>query len=386
MTTARAAAHPAFAGSLALATNGPGRYLTWTWQGNKPSSFVVEQAADAAFTTSVHSYKVRGVSRAFTPYLLTRGATLYFRVRAVVNGHTSKPSPARSFVAGAPLTPVRVLAYNSLSASYDGEQHPGGTAAPWSKRRAGQVALLNGSNADVIGVEEAATCLHERKALPCWRQIDSLASGLTGYKLDATYQSTGRTRYFSDYILFNNNTVAKVGTGHTFKIGPSGKTRYAAYQIFQVRSTGVEFLFVVTHTLATAGAKGDKIRGAETTSLVRQAKAYARNHSIHAIIYSGDFNTYAGEYQVNDVSGNNMRAAHIPDGIDVAQHHTNSKYDSINALYRSPKKGGGSADHIYASGGVGVKLWGELLHLRNGRFVGTIPSDHNPVYADVLLP
>ena len=43
-------------------------------------------------------------------------------------------------------------------------------------------------------------------------------------------------------------------------------------------------------------------------------------------------------------------------------------------------------DHLYVSPGVGVSTWGQVLDLDGGKFRGTIPSDHNPVYADLVLP
>jgi hypothetical protein len=89
---------------------------------------------------------------------------------------------------------------------------------------------------------------------------------------------------------------------------------------------------------------------------------------------------------VHDLTGRNMLAAGIPDGIDVAQKRINAQYDSVNALYRKAKKGHGSFDHIYATPGVGIRSWGELLHLHKGRFVGVIPSDHNPVFSNVEIP
>jgi endonuclease/exonuclease/phosphatase family metal-dependent hydrolase len=281
---------------------------------------------------------------------------------------------------------VRVLAYNSMSANFDGEKHPGGTAAPFSQRRGPQLDLLTRSQADVIGVEEAAACLHKIPYKPCYRQVDSLADGLPGYKLDDTYTtSSGSNRYLGNFVLYNAN-VAPIGRGGTWSLGPSGNQRHAAYQAFRVVSGGSRFLFVNTHLWSTSGSSGDKIRGTETMSLLHQANAYAGRIGVTAIIYTGDFNSYAGEWHVNDITGNDMRAAHVADGIVVAQHHVKAGYDSINALYRRPHKGHGSADHVYATGGIGVKTWGEVMNLQNGAFVGAIPSDHNPVFADLMIP
>jgi hypothetical protein len=41
---------------------------------------------------------------------------------------------------------------------------------------------------------------------------------------------------------------------------------------------------------------------------------------------------------------------------------------------------------VYVSGGIGVSNWTQLLNLSHGRFVGTMPSDHNPVVARLAIP
>ena len=40
----------------------------------------------------------------------------------------------------------------------------------------------------------------------------------------------------------------------------------------------------------------------------------------------------------------------------------------------------------YAPPGVAVVSWQLILDLTNGQFVGTIPSDHNPLVSDVIFP
>ena len=41
---------------------------------------------------------------------------------------------------------------------------------------------------------------------------------------------------------------------------------------------------------------------------------------------------------------------------------------------------------MYAPAGVAVRGWALALKLSDGKFVGAIPSDHNPLVADVVLP
>lgn len=368
---------------------GTGLATHLTWKPSSPSASRLEQATDSAFTQGVKTYKLREPAQAFTPYGLTKGTTYYFRVRALVNGVYSRWSNVTSYTDADAASTVKVLSYNSMSASLDGEKHPGGYSKPFAQRRAGQLWLLNKSNADVIGIQEAGSCL--QSGAPCYRQIDSLADGLKPkYTLDERdYSCKCYDRYTADYILYNSSTVSPVPGTHedTWNVGPSSNPRYGAYQLFQVNATGAKFLFISTHILSNRGGSYDQIRADETKSLVTQAKQYALQQGVTSIFYAGDFNSYYNEYGLKDLTGTYMRNAGIPDGIDVAQHYSKANYDSVNELYAKPRKGHGSIDHIYATGGIGVQTWGELLHLKSdGTFVQPNPSDHNPIYVVATIP
>ena len=79
------------------------------------------------------------------------------------------------------------------------EEHPGGRSAPFAKRRAGQLWLINRADAGVLGIQEGSSCLFHRKGEPCYRQIDSLAAGLRPqYRLDDTDGTAGVNRYSGD--------------------------------------------------------------------------------------------------------------------------------------------------------------------------------------------
>jgi endonuclease/exonuclease/phosphatase family metal-dependent hydrolase len=383
---ASAAGRPAIPGSVAVKGSGAARWLTWN-ERTSGTGFVVQQATNSSFSQGYKTYRMRGPGHAFTPYGLSAGTTYFFRVRAVKAGLYSAPSSRVSFTATGGTSPVRVLSYNSMSASLDGEQHPGGVAAKWSDRRPGQLSLMKGSGADVIGIEEGMACLIKyTDGTNCFRQIDSIANGMSpGYSLADTL-TTKPSRYSGNYILYRN-TVQPVGAGGTWYIGDtSSHNQTAVYQLFRVPSTGAEFLFVVTHLVTGSNAAGDQSRAIETANMLKDAGAFASNHGVSSIVYVGDFNSYVGEWGRSDLTGAKMRSARVPDGVEVAQSRPNANYDSINALYRTARKGHGSIDHIYATGGVGVRTWGELLNLSGGKFVGTIPSDHNPVWAGLAIP
>jgi endonuclease/exonuclease/phosphatase family metal-dependent hydrolase len=371
--------------SLRVVSGARGTYLRW--HGRAVTGYAVEQSTDPSFHSGVRTYRTHAPVSTFTPYGLTDGKRYYFRVRGVDAPKTSAASSTSSAMVQTSESPLRVLSYNVLDASFDGEQHPGGRSAPFAKRRAGELWLINRADADVLGIQEGSSCLVHRKGEPCWRQIDSLAAGLKPqYRLDDTDGTTVVDRYTGDYILYAPAMVTPVGTGGHWMIGTRSLQRFAAYQLFRVNQTGARFLFVTVHTDAPMGAKYDAIRGAETKAMLTRAATYAARRGSPPAIYTGDFNTYVHEYRTHDVSGAYMRAAGLLDGIQVAQTLVNAKYDSLNEYYRHPRKGHGSADHVYVSPGVGVRSWREVLHLSHGRFVGTIPSDHNPIVSSVEIP
>jgi hypothetical protein len=382
------AARPTPPSSLKVLSSGVARYLTWS-ESTPGTGFVVQQSPTSNFSSSVINYTMRGPGRTLSPYRAVQGRKYYFRVRAVSSGSYSGWSSKVSYTVPNALSAIRVVTYNSMSASAD-PSHNGGTAAPWSQRRPKQLSLLSNSGAAVIAIQEGAACIIKyTDGTSCYRQIDSLADGLSPkYRLDDTAVTTQRSqRYLGNYLLYEPSVVATVGGGGNWMIGASSNQgQTARYQIFRVIATGAKFLFVNTHLTTGTSYTGDKIRGTETQEMLNDARNYAANQGVSSIIYVGDFNTYVGEWHVTDISGNKMRAAHVPDGVEVAQSKVRAQYDSPNVLYRCPHKNHGSIDHIYASGGVGVVGWGELLQLSSGCFVGAIPSDHNPIYETVQIP
>jgi len=58
----------------------------------------------------------------------------------------------------------------------------------------------------------------------------------------------------------------------------------------------------------------------------------------------------------------------------------------MNQLMRTPNPYSLFIDYIYAPPGVAVTSWGMAMKTSGGKMVGTIPSDHNPVWAWVRIP
>ena len=81
-----------------------------------------------------------------------------------------------------------------------------------------------------------------------------------------------------------------------------------------------------------------------------------------------------------------MREAHVASAFNAAQSRRLPSYNSANGYDRPPPRFGDHIDYIFAPPGVAVLSWRQVMHLRHGRLVGVIPSDHNPVVATLEYP
>jgi endonuclease/exonuclease/phosphatase family metal-dependent hydrolase len=360
--------------------------ISLSWSG-VASGFTVQQAADAHFTKGVRTYSVRGGGHQLTPYGLARGSAYWFRVRSV-NGRTvSGYSPPVSATAAGNVQALRAMTFNILTLDDDGKRAADAeTIAPWSQRRLAAAQAIEAEAPDVVAVQEGAAWVGAKRGP---RQVDSLVSALGGrYSQAVTEIAPDHPYYFrtGNYVLYRTSTWAPVGIGGHWDLGtmPGGGQRWAAYQVLRNRATGTQFLFISTHLYVMGGATGDTVRRNETRSLLEQARTYAANHGRLPVVYAGDFNSHAAHPL--DGPAVAMQAAGGADAQHVAQLRHFQQYNSANQYHRIPPAAGLALDHLYTSPGVGVTAWRQVLRLSAGRFVGVIPSDHNPVVADLLLP
>lgn len=364
----------------ATSRNGGGTYVTWKVGAQTGSA--VRRATDPEFSQGVVTYNIRRLSNQLTAYGLTKGETYYFQVRADNNGTPSAWSPTVSAVAHSSQLRVRTMTFNILRLNRDGTQANGETIAPWSDRRTKQVELIKRAMPDVLGVQEAADWFNRDRRI---RQVDNLAAALDGYQLAYTEIPPGEPGWHRTgvYILYRSSTLSAVGDGFHWDIGDN---RSAAYQLFEQRATGARFLFVTPHLNPVTGAKYDDMRKAETTRMINAATSYAANHGNVPIVYAGDYNSTPGDKHVIDGPAVAMRAVHATDAFDVARSMTRAKYNSANRYLRVPPATTLHIDQIYGSPGVAFSSWAQLLDLSHGKFAGVIPSDHNPLVVDAILP
>jgi endonuclease/exonuclease/phosphatase family metal-dependent hydrolase len=355
-----------------------------TWNGASASGFEVEQATDPNMGAHTKFYKVRGDSNEFTPYGLNQGRKYYFRVRAMNGSTPSSYSGTTQAVVQTAQQPVRVMTYNIKEAHFDGEEEGGDVVAPWNPDRKEAVArLITRADPDVVGIEEGATKIGHRRHGP--RQVDTLRKALGGnYRLARTEVPPNRpgTHRTGDYILYKKATWRAVGKGGHWALG---NHRWAAHQVLRNRASGAKFLFVTAHLRQQPGRSNDVLRQRETESLVHHGHQLAARKGV-PVVYVGDFNSDPFGNHAYNAPALVMKQHHIADSYNVAQKRVRARYNTANHYMRRPPHVGARIDYIFAPQGVGVRSWKLIMRMHHGEFVGTIPSDHNPVVSDLMIP
>ncbi|MGN6472993.1 MAG: endonuclease/exonuclease/phosphatase family protein [Mycobacteriales bacterium] len=353
-----------------------------TWNSGAATGYRIEQADNSAMTSQVKSYTVYGDTPAFTPYDVSQGGTYWFRVRSLNGSTASAATPAVSMQAKSAHESVSVMTYNILEATTDGHQESGNTVAPWSQRQPGVVRFIQQANPGVVAIQEGASWVKRVKGP---RQVDALRSALgSNWSLAHTEVPPSQHYYHrtGDYILYRNDEFTAVGTGNHWSIG---QNHWAAYQLLRSRATGAEFLMISAHLIVPRGHANDLVREQETQRLISQARSYAQAHGNVPIVYGGDYNSDQFGHSPNGPAVA-MRSARIPDAYNVAAHRSGAKWNTANRYRTRPKADYAHMDEVFVSRGVGVTSWKQLLNLSHGRFVGVIPSDHNPVVASLRIP
>ncbi|WP_088314319.1 hypothetical protein [Kineosporia sp. R_H_3] len=365
-----------------------GAGLRLTWQDLLVTGYEVRRATNAAFTTGLVSYTVRGRTKQFTPYGVAAGTPYWFQVRSV-NGATrsawSTPDTATPVTAA---VKVRVASYNILGTFADGKRGDfgaGEVVAPWtSARRTATAATVRPWAPAVILVQEGSEWMNG------WDsdlQVDTFAAALgSRYVVARTQGRAGDVDYARRgvHVVYDGAVLEAVGNGGNWTLP---NTRFAAWQRLRHKATGAEMLVISVHNTSQAGATYDVRRRAEAEALSDRVAAYQSAHGPVPVVTGGDVGSYAARWHPYDPPGVVMRADGYVDTLEAAQYLTNQRYGSYNHYTRRPPKDTGSADRIFASPGVGVVGWAQLLRLKSdGTFNGTIPSDHNPVLTDVMVP
>jgi endonuclease/exonuclease/phosphatase family metal-dependent hydrolase len=328
------------------------------------------------------------------------------------------PAQVVSTASAADTQRLRVATYNVQNVSVDKTD---GNQKPWRERRSSVVNTIWKQRPDVLGVQETSPSrqTYASRYVDGATQFSDLRDGLndkggdyrvtdyssyncendkTNYKCEPENQgATGAER-----ILYNADTVRMVSHGgkkySTQQSG--GDKRYMAWAVFELKSNGSKFFFANTHLHKSP----ESVLKAQWRQLIGWVDDLAGDLPV---VVTGDFNTQKFSPQAEEMLPAMKRAGW---GDVLNQEFEDTTVDnprarrtirawisSYNYLERSIKrysaytakhKVWNSIDWIFASNRLAVDSYELVINLDEPALevVGTIPSDHFMVRADLLLP
>ena len=302
-------------------------------------------------------------------------AMLYFGRIRVVGGDGDPLSAWSQVMPAATLedSPLRVGSYNIRC------QNCGGPS--WNSRKSAVAATIKGVHPDIVGVQEAS------QAKSTGPQFDQLLKSLGAPFKGTTQRISGAT----DGIVYNSSTVELLHQG-SVALEKHRSDRRLAWGVFRQKATGKIVLFASTHLNPGKGSTNAGLRKREAKQIVSALKKLSATYGKPPTILVGDLNSYPG------LSGGNAAYHVLADayrdplgnasdpGVTKPEKLIHANYSSFNGYKRNPPKNGTYLDYIFMTP-MRVSEWETVVKVNSsGRLVGTIPSDHNMVRADVYLP
>lgn len=317
---------------------------------------------------------------------------------------------------GVTATDVKVASYNISNLAFDSQA--AGDHAVWKKRRPVIRKQILAQRPDVVGLQEAnQSSIYPTSVSYGVNQYMDLLGALTlnggHYKLTdedayncvkptSTYKCVYQDRGASQdtRILYNTDTVTPMRSGsYLYHAQTPGNPRYLAWAVFQLNSTGRQFLFTNTH-LTPSSSPVRQAQWDEAIDLTNSLKDDL------AVIAVGDYNTskyddYAATYLPKMKAAGygdvlNQQYAQNPVKNPRALKTTNAWINSFNGFrrniaqysyYTRTDKTGNNIDWVFASNDLVVKNWSVVVPMDSTglAIAGVIPSDHNLVVATLAL-
>ncbi len=346
------------------------------------------------------------------------GNHLYIRVVAVDvrkgGSRTGKASdlvatPARALPAPVVGSPLRIASYNIRSAKYDGDD-----VRNWADRAAGVAADIVKTKPGIVAIQEASPA-----RFGALRQTESLQSALimadpalarytmtrtTIYNPPGTPHGSQAARILYDssrYQLLTPCTDTTVANGATIDYSTSCSfdlpilpgdaqtwKRSAAYAEFLDLATGKPFLVVSAHLDYRHSKKASTERKLNDLRQLQAATIWANMNLIRKVgepvVVAGDFNA-----SQTDKGGNGPHDYLVSQGFyDAAgaAQQANLEFPSLNhfdkVLEDDPQGYARRVDQILVYGAPGSNRFVQVVKQKDP----ARNSDHNMVYADVVLP
>lgn len=384
-------------------------------------------------TTTSTSYSITGLDPATTYYVRVRALSTsgspasYYSSAADGNLSGAETTSGTGGTGGTGTssttsTSLRVASYNIKC--YGCEEDS--TELTWEQRRDAVVSAIQAQAPDVIGLQEASQRAMTNSTLS---QFDDVAVRLGGsYRLtnayryncvrsttqgDCVYQDRGASQ--ADRIIYNSSTVTMLRAGSLLldSVNTTDNVRYFAWAEFKQLSTGKRFLFGTTHLSPTTGGMTAVYNKTYNDLRERQAKQIVAelariNTDALPVVVVGDMNSrwnapgadgkpsdpqydvFTGSGLYDPLNGGSVAdRAKGPVASLTSIIHAN--YSSGNDYLRTAPKAiqtlGNNIDFIYLSTAIRATAWETVVKLdASGQLAGIIPSDHNMLRTDVVLP
>jgi endonuclease/exonuclease/phosphatase family metal-dependent hydrolase len=320
---------------------------------------------------------------------LARTTTYYVSVRAVdASGSALTAWSTPTSLKTPDALPLRVGSFNIRNATIK-DSHP------WSQRRTAVARTIAEQKVAVVGLQEAT-----------WTHVPGRKVSQYGDVINLLGKSWRSTTYVGNAgpegtrIIFDSSQVKLLRQGYQKLKGTYRRHnwRYVTWAEFRQLSTGKRFFFVDTHFLEKQNKSEYNSRVSSAKQLVSIIDRY--NVDDLPVIIVGDFNSHKFRKPENAPYDIITGAGYIDplDNVDgwrggprgVAEERIDARYFTINEYKRTAMRGnyatGVMLDQIFTTK-MRVSEWQTVVDVdSSGKFVGTIPSDHNMIRATVYLP
>lgn len=318
---------------------------------------------------------------------LAASSKYYFRIRMIdAKQKATSGYSARLAVSTRTSAPaLTVVSYNVLK---------GNSGPAWSTRRQTVANTILEQNPAIVGLQEAtATKVQDSagKAVPQYTDLITLLGSRYQY---VTAQGSSGTK-----LAYDTNRLVLKNQGVT-KLSPLGSAaRYAVWAVLEDKQTPKKRIFALSTHLEPGGnvAANNNARTIQATEIMALIKS--KNPKNWPVVVMADLNssrnnTPNAPYDVFtktlvDPVGNASDTWHATHP-GYAEHRIDLAYNSVNAFERVARRTkfpvGTRIDYIFTSEGLRTSIAQTVVKLDDqGRFVGTIGSDHNLIRLTVHL-